>query len=98
MAGFTFSRLSISYTKYIFWSGKMEVARPGGAKIEAHFDPDMVSTDQPSAGGEGSKPTAFELFLVSIGICAGIFVLTFAANTASQHTAFLLFNEFIPMS
>lgn len=76
----------------------MDIACPGGAKIDAHFGPDMVSTDQPPAGGEGSKPSPFELFLASTGTCMGIFVLTFAANTASQHTAFLLFNELIPMS
>jgi ribosomal protein S12 methylthiotransferase accessory factor len=37
-----------------------------------------VQTDQPVyAGGEGSAPPPFQLFLASIGTCAGIFVLNF---------------------
>jgi ribosomal protein S12 methylthiotransferase accessory factor len=35
-------------------------------------------TDQPPAGGgEGSAPSPFEVFLSSIGTCAGIYVLGF---------------------
>jgi hypothetical protein len=94
MAGSAFSRLSISYTKYIFWSGKMDIDFPSRAKIDALFDPYLVSTDQPPAGGEGSKPTHLSYFWSLLGPA----VLTFATNTASQHTAFLLFNELIPMS
>jgi putative redox protein len=51
---------------------------PGGARVDAHFGPYTVVTDQPpSGGGEGSAPTPFSLFLASIGACAGIFVLGF---------------------
>lgn len=51
---------------------------PGGAKVDAHFGPYTVKTDQPaSGGGEGSAPTPFALFLSSIGTCAGIYVLGF---------------------
>jgi ribosomal protein S12 methylthiotransferase accessory factor len=57
---------------------EMVIDFPGGAKVDAHFGPYTVSTDQPLAGGgEGSEPTPFELFLASIGTCAGIFVLAF---------------------
>ena len=57
---------------------EMIIDFPSGAKVNAHFGPYMVSTDQPPAGGgEGCEPTPFELFLASIGTCAGIFVLTF---------------------
>jgi ribosomal protein S12 methylthiotransferase accessory factor len=51
---------------------------PGGAKVDAHFGPYTIKTDQPvMGGGEGSAPTPFALFLSSIGACAGIYVLGF---------------------
>jgi putative redox protein len=51
---------------------------PGGARVDAHFDPYTVKTDQPSmGGGEASAPTPFAVFLASIGTCAGIYVLGF---------------------
>jgi putative redox protein len=51
---------------------------PGGARVDAHFGPYTVETDQPSqAGGEGSAPTPFALFLASIGTCAGIYISGF---------------------
>jgi ribosomal protein S12 methylthiotransferase accessory factor len=51
---------------------------PGGARVDAHFGPYTVQTDQPPyAGGEGSAPTPFATFLASIGACAGIYVLGF---------------------
>jgi ribosomal protein S12 methylthiotransferase accessory factor len=51
---------------------------PGGARVDAHFGPYTVQTDQPPAGGgEGSAPAPFEIFLSSIGTCAGIYVLGF---------------------
>ena len=60
---------------------EMTVDFAGGLKVDAHFNGHTVSTDQPvSAGGEGSSPTPFELFLASIGTCAGIFVLGFCKS------------------
>lgn len=57
---------------------EMTIDFPGGAKVDAHFEGFTVSTDQPpKGGGEGSAPTPFALFLVSIGTCAGIYVLGF---------------------
>jgi len=51
---------------------------PGGARVDAHFGPFTVKTDQPPAGGgNGSAPTPFAVFLSSIGTCAGIYVLGF---------------------
>jgi ribosomal protein S12 methylthiotransferase accessory factor len=49
----------------------------GGAKVDAHFGPYTIPTDQPPPGGEGSAPAPFELFLASLGTCAGIYVLGF---------------------
>ena len=57
---------------------EMIVDFPGGAKVDAHFGTYSVKTDQPPAGGgEGSAPAPFEIFLASIGTCAGIYVLGF---------------------
>ena len=57
---------------------EMIIDFPGGARVDAHFGPYTVPTDQPPAGGgEGSAPTPFALFLSSMGTCAGIYVLGF---------------------
>jgi ribosomal protein S12 methylthiotransferase accessory factor len=57
---------------------EMIIDFPGGAKADAHFGAFTIATDQPSAsGGESSAPTPFEVFLSSIGTCAGIYVLGF---------------------
>lgn len=56
---------------------EMIIDFPGGAKVDAHFGAFTVETDQPSTGGESSAPTPFEIFLSSIGTCAGIYVLGF---------------------
>ena len=57
---------------------EMIIDFPGGARVEAHFGPFNVQTDQPpTGGGEGAAPTPFALFLASIGTCAGIYVLGF---------------------
>jgi putative redox protein len=51
---------------------------PGGARVDAHYGPFTIQTDQPPAGGgEGSAPMPFTLFLASLGTCAGIYVLGF---------------------
>ena len=56
---------------------EMIIDFPGGAKVDAHFGPYTVPSDQPPPGGEGSAPAPFELFLASLGTCAGIYVLGF---------------------
>lgn len=56
------------------------VTLPGGRRVDARVGQYLVATDQPvSAGGEGSAPSPFQLFLASIGTCAGIFVQGFCA-------------------
>lgn len=47
---------------------------PGGSRVDAHFGKFTVATDQPPAA---SAPSPFEVFLSSIGTCAGIYVLGF---------------------
>ena len=57
---------------------EMVIDFPGGARVDAHFGPYTVSTDQPPhGGGQGSAPTPFATFLASFGTCAGIYVLGF---------------------
>jgi ribosomal protein S12 methylthiotransferase accessory factor len=53
---------------------EMIIDFPGGARVDAHFKGFTVPTDQPPAA---SAPTPFDLFLTSIGTCAGIYVLGF---------------------
>jgi putative redox protein len=57
---------------------EMKIRFPGNKKVTAEFDGYVVSTDQPKeSGGDGTAPAPFELFLASLGTCAGIFVLSF---------------------
>ncbi len=57
---------------------EMIIDFPGGARVDAHFGPYTVATDQPPAGGgTGSAAAPFSVFLASIGTCAGIYVLGF---------------------
>ena len=57
---------------------EMKIRFPGNKKVAAEFNGFTVLTDQPKdAGGDGSAPGPFDLFLASIGTCAGIFMLSF---------------------
>ncbi len=57
---------------------EMLIDFPGGDRVDAHFGPYTVMTDQPGPQGEpGVAPTPFTLFLASIATCAGIYVLGF---------------------
>ncbi|MGE5123993.1 MAG: OsmC family protein, partial [Acidobacteriaceae bacterium] len=57
---------------------EMMIDFPGGDRVDAHFGPYTVMTDQPGMTGEpGSAPTPFSLFMASIATCAGIYVLGF---------------------
>jgi putative redox protein len=60
---------------------EMIVTFGGGKKVNAAFKGFTIHTDQSEyAGGEGSAPEPFSLFLASIGTCAGIFVLSFCQS------------------
>ena len=46
--------------------------------MQAEYNGFTHKTDQPlDAGGENSAPSPFELFLASLGTCAGFYVLSF---------------------
>ena len=56
----------------------MRITFPGGRRVNAEFNGFAFPTDQPrNAGGDQSAPAPFELFLASLGTCAGIYVLDF---------------------
>lgn len=57
---------------------KMEITFPGGLAVESRFKGHTVRTDQPErAGGGDTGPAPFDLFLSSIGTCAGFYALRF---------------------
>lgn len=57
---------------------EMKITFPGNLAVDATFKGFTVETDQPvSGGGDGSAPAPFDLFLASLGTCAGIFMLAF---------------------
>lgn len=59
----------------------MEITFDGGKVITAHTHGHLIKTDQPESGGGGNTaPSPFELFLASIGTCAGIYVKSFCDN------------------
>jgi ribosomal protein S12 methylthiotransferase accessory factor len=56
----------------------LEIVFPGGKRVDAKINGMTVRTDQyPEEGGEGTAPEPFEVFLASIGTCAGIYALDF---------------------
>jgi ribosomal protein S12 methylthiotransferase accessory factor len=59
----------------------MEITFDGGKVVTAHSHGHIIKTDQPlHSGGQNSAPSPFELFLASIGTCAGIYVKSFCDN------------------
>jgi ribosomal protein S12 methylthiotransferase accessory factor len=60
---------------------EMKIFFEGNKKVNAEFNGQIIMTDQPvQAGGDGSAPAPFTLFLASIGTCAGIYVKSFCAQ------------------
>ncbi len=56
----------------------MKITFPGRLRVEAAFKGFTVATDQSLAhGGEETAPEPFDLFLASLGTCAGLFALRF---------------------
>ena len=59
----------------------MEITFDGGKVVTAHMHGHVIRTDQPpESGGGNTAPAPFELFLASIGTCAGIYVKSFCDN------------------
>lgn len=59
---------------------ELEITLPGGRRVDARIGQHVIHTDQPrDNGGDDTAASPFELFLASIGTCAGIFVQGFCA-------------------
>jgi ribosomal protein S12 methylthiotransferase accessory factor len=59
----------------------MEITFDGGKVVTAHTRSHSIRTDQPlDNGGGNTAPAPFELYLASIGTCAGIYVKSFCDN------------------
>jgi putative redox protein len=59
----------------------MEITFDGGKVITAHTHGHVIRTDQPlDNGGENTAPAPYDLFLASIGTCAGIYIKGFCDN------------------
>lgn len=75
----------------------MEITFDGGKIVTAHTQDHIIRTDQPlNGGGTNTAASPFELFLASIGTCAGIYIKSFCDNRliptdkikVIQHTEF----------
>lgn len=57
---------------------ELEIFFEGKKRVSARMNDMIIKTDQPlQSGGDGSAPAPFDLFLASIGTCAGIYVKGF---------------------
>ena len=60
----------------------IKIVFPGNKKVDAIMPSGFrIQTDQPvKEGGDGTAPAPFELFLASIGTCAGIYIVGFCES------------------
>jgi putative redox protein len=60
---------------------EMQIHFPGGKRVTSIYKGFTVETDQPkSEGGDDSAPEPYDLFLSSIGTCAGVYIVYFCAS------------------
>lgn len=60
---------------------KFNITFDGNKRVSAHFRDFTLQTDQPLVGGgNNTAPTPFEIFLASIGTCAGFYVASFCQS------------------
>ncbi|PLY02930.1 MAG: osmotically inducible protein OsmC [Desulfuromonas sp.] len=69
----------------------MEITFPGGVAVNTEYNGFVTKTDQPEAnGGTDSAPSPFDLFLSSLGACAGFFALRFCQQREIDTTGMKL--------
>ena len=74
---------------------EMEITFGGNKKINAAFNGFEIKTDQPrSAGGDGGAPSPFDLFLASLGTCAGIYAVGFLQSRKLSTEGFKILISF----
>jgi len=57
---------------------ELKVSFPGGVRVDVAYKGHLIPTDQPEyAGGGGTAPSPFDLFLASLAACAGYYFLAF---------------------
>ena len=62
------------------------VSFPRNLQVQAEYKNFIVKTDQPeSEGGSNSAPSPFDLFLTSIGTCAGVHIAFFCKKRKIQY-------------
>ena len=60
---------------------EMQIHFPGGKRVTSTYKGFTVKTDQPkSEGGNDSAPEPYDLFLSSIGTCAGVYIVYFCES------------------
>lgn len=74
---------------------EMRIYFPGGSKVYADYKGFTIKTDQSVlSGGDGSAPEPFDLFLASIGTCAGVYVLYFCKQRGIPYEQIELIQKF----
>jgi ribosomal protein S12 methylthiotransferase accessory factor len=69
----------------------MDITFPGGVQVNAKFKAFELTTDQPEINGGGNTaPSPFDLFLVSLGTCAGFYALRFCQQRTLPTTGMRL--------
>ena len=60
---------------------EMKIDFPGNKRVTSTYKGFTVETDQPkSEGGDASAPEPFDLFLSSLGTCAGVYIVYFCES------------------
>lgn len=60
---------------------ELTVTFPGNKRVDAHYKGFTIQSDQAlHAGGDGSAPQPFDLFLASIATCSGVYVVYFCGK------------------
>ena len=62
-------------------ASEIVITLPGGRRVDAQVGRHVIHTDQ-----DGAAPSPFEVFLASLGTCAGFFVQSFCvADITAMH-------------
>lgn len=60
---------------------KYDITFTGNKKVDTHFRGFTLKSDQTVAdGGDNTAPSPLEIFLASIGMCAGFYIVTFCQS------------------